>query len=206
VYLDRHVRVLENREALPRAWVVHDARQVGEGEALAILAEGGIDPRQTALLEGRVPPLEPADDPSVEHTAVLLDEPDRLRVTTHTTSAGLLMLSETYDPAWRAYINGRPARVLVADHLLRAVALPAGDHIVELRYEPLTLRLGLAATAITTGILIVAAAMLGWRRWLDDEDHDGSFGELYPAPLAGQALAHVEQARMTQGAMLWMRD
>ncbi len=74
------------------------------------------------------------------------------------------MLSEGYDPGWRAEVDGEPAPVLVADHVLRAVPLPAGKHAVELRYVPPGLRLGLAITGITAAGLIGALGVEGGRR------------------------------------------
>ena len=56
VYTDTQVRILENPEAFPRAWLVHEARQVAPGEALPLLDDGSSDPRQVALLETTPPP------------------------------------------------------------------------------------------------------------------------------------------------------
>ena len=58
-----------------------------------------------------------------------------------------MVLSEVYYPAWRAYVDGRPAPVLVADGLLRAVEVPAGEHEVEFRYESWALWAGIAVSA-----------------------------------------------------------
>ena len=75
-------------------------------------------------------------------------------------AAGLLVLSEVYDPAWQAEVDGKPVKVQVANHVLRAVAIPAGEHAVELRYQSPALQVGLAISlagylAITT--ILVAA-------------------------------------------------
>ena len=46
------------------------------------------------------------------------------------------MLSEIYyAPDWRVYIDNEPAEYLRADYLLRAVVVPAGDHVIEFRNE-----------------------------------------------------------------------
>lgn len=165
IYADNQVKVLENSEALPRAWIVHDAQQVSSGEALPLLTTGAVDPRRTALLETSLPPLAPAANPEAEQVAIITSKPDRLRLATHSVAPGLLMLSETYDPGWKAYIDGEAAPVFVADHLLRAVPLPAGNHEVELRYEPQTLQIGVVISAFTSVILMVPVFILGWRRW-----------------------------------------
>ena len=69
----------------------------------------------------------------------------------------LLMLSEVWDPGWSATVDGEPAPVLLADHVLRAVPVPAGEHTVTLTYEPLYLRLGLAIAALTLVAIVVVA-------------------------------------------------
>ncbi len=164
-YGDTDVRVVENPEVLPRVWVVHEARQVATpAEALALLASGAVDPRRVALLE-EPPPLglAPPTGPATERATILAYEPDHLHVQTTTTAPGLLVLSETAFPAWRAYIDGEPAPVLTANALLRAVPVPAGMHTVELRFESSTLRLGLVISLISfLGILGVWTAA-GWR-------------------------------------------
>ena len=74
------------------------------------------------------------------------------------TAAGLIVLSEVYYPAWHAYVDGQPTPVYVADHALRAVAVPAGPHTVEMRYESAALSAGLiisvAAAAVLLGLAI----------------------------------------------------
>jgi hypothetical protein len=51
--------------------------------------------------------------------------------------------------------------VYVADHVLRAVAVPAGEHSLEMRYESAALSVGLvislAAAAVLLGLAIESA-------------------------------------------------
>lgn len=162
VFRDGATRVLERRTALPRAWIVHEASRVERGDALPLLAAGAVDPRRVALLENDPPPLAAPPDAARDEATIVAAEPDRLRLRARTDAAGLLMLGEGYDPGWRAEVDGRPAPVLVADHALRAVPLPPGEHSVELRYEPPGLRLGLA---ISAGGAIGLAIALGWSWW-----------------------------------------
>jgi hypothetical protein len=48
----------------------------------------------------------------------------------------LVVFSEVIFPGWKAFIDGAPAPLLTANHALRAVFVPAGEHEVVFRYEP----------------------------------------------------------------------
>ena len=164
-YKDDRVQILENREALPRAWIVHSAKQATPDEALKMLDSGEVDPRQTALLERPVPDLSPPNDPSSDRAVVSTYEADRIRLKTATGASGLLVLSEVYYPAWKAYVDGERVPLYRADYLLRAVPVPAGEHTVELRYESWTLRLG-TVISLLTGLVLAALMLLKMRdRW-----------------------------------------
>jgi hypothetical protein len=179
VYDNGLTRVLEKREALPWAWIVHDWRAASAEEARAALHAGRVDPRRTALLE---PPLRSPLDPweiashlagtnvgppatalppapardritagpaQAEAASVLAFDADRLLVRAHADADAILVLAEVAYPGWQATVDGRPVPIYVADGLLRAVALPAGDHLVELRFVSPALRIGLVISVAT---------------------------------------------------------
>jgi hypothetical protein len=164
VYRDDLVQIVENRDAFPRAWIVHEARKVAPGAALDLLASGAVDARTTALLEEEPPPLAQANDPSNDLVIVECYEPDAIRLRTTSDAAGLLVLSEVFYSAWHAYVDGAPATISVADHALRAVSLPAGEHVVELRYESAALQVGLALSILTYGAFGILSVVFIWRR------------------------------------------
>ena len=170
VYSDDRVEVLENRDALPRAWIVHSARQTSPREALDLLSSSAVDPRRTALLERRPTSLAEPNDPSAERTSVTSYEAERIRLKTSTGAPGLLMMSEMYYPAWKAYVDGHPVPLFSADYMLRAVPVPAGDHTVELRYESPTLNAGIAISLVfcTTLVALVVARVVIRRRSVAD--------------------------------------
>jgi hypothetical protein len=165
VYNDDRVEVLENRDALPRAWIVHSARQASQKDTLNQLGSGAVDPRRTALLERPPPDLDRPEDPSADRATVTNYEADQISLETTTGARGLLVLSEVYYPAWKAYVDDRPVPLYVADHVLRAVPVPAGEHTVELRYESWSLRVGLAVSLIAYLALIALAVAKARRRW-----------------------------------------
>jgi hypothetical protein len=174
VYEDEQTKVLENQEALPRAWVVHSARRVGsEGDALRLLSSGEVNPEETALLEDALPEekMSQPTDATDERAKVTEYRADRIKLETSTEADGLLVMSEVYYPAWKAYVDGRPAPVYAADGLLRSVAVPAGEHEVEFRYESWALWAGVAislvACAALAGLVVAASGRRWWRSGSD---------------------------------------
>jgi hypothetical protein len=127
------------------------------------MAGGDVDPRWIALLEVPPPPLVAPADPSHEQATITRYEPDLIRLDVRTGAPGLVVLSEVYYPGWRAYVDEKPATLYVADHVLRAVAVPAGSHTIELRYEDPALRGGLMVTVATALAFAVAFGTAGYR-------------------------------------------
>jgi hypothetical protein len=166
VYEDEQVNVLERSGALPRAWIVHSAQRATPEEALDLLSSGGVDPRETALLENPSANLDQPDDPSADRASITEYEADRIELNTTTGAPGLLMLGEVYYPAWKAYVDGEPAPLYRADHLFRAVPVPAGEHTVELRYESRSLLAGTAISLLTVLILLALTAARLWGKRL----------------------------------------
>ncbi len=84
-------------------------------------------------------------------------------VTIHAASDrdGWLILSDTFYPGWRATIAGAPIEIQIANGAFRAVKFPAGDHTIEFRYEPVSVRLGLIISL--TSLMIIVAGLIGLR-------------------------------------------
>jgi hypothetical protein len=162
------VDVLENRDALPRAWIVHSAKRATPEEALEMLSSGTVDPRETALLEGPLPKLTDPGDTSTDRASVKRYEANGIELETATDAPGLLVVSEVYYPAWQAYVDGEPVSTYRADQLLRAVRIPAGEHTVELRYESSSLRAGIAISSVTC-VALVALLLARIRKQRNDQ-------------------------------------
>jgi hypothetical protein len=76
----------------------------------------------------------------------------------------LLVVQDAAWPGWRARVDGRPAPILVADGLVRAVAWPAGRHRLELVYDPPEVRTGLLLSALGAAALGLLVALAARRR------------------------------------------
>jgi hypothetical protein len=88
--------------------------------------------------------------------------PDRLRIEAVAGRDGLLVVNDTLLPGWTATLDGRPVPIVRADFLVRAVAWPAGRHVLEMRYHAPGLGAGLVLSA--AGVLLLLAVAFASRR------------------------------------------
>ena len=154
VYEDQDVQIFESPDALPHFRIVYGAQEVRPGDALALLTSGTIDSRHTTILEVPPPPLEQPAADAHEQVELMAYEANRIQVRMTTTAPGMLVVSEVHYPAWRATVDGKAATVYVADHIFRAVPIPEGTHMVELRYASETLQVGLVVSVCAVGLLL----------------------------------------------------
>jgi len=152
------VRLWRVPEPLPRTLVVGGARTAGPLEALTLLADGSVDPRREVLLtDGGV--VEPP--PGFQATTRIVEErPGFLKLEAVSSHPGHLVVLDAYAPGWRAEVDGRPAPLLQADGVFRAVPLPPGRHQVECRYRPASLAWG---GVVSLGVALGMAATFARR-------------------------------------------
>jgi hypothetical protein len=145
----------EDLEALPYARLHLNAQQLTRPELLAALAH---PQRATAIALTESPGGVVFNGPSrVEPFAYRRVNGNRMVLEGNASAPGLLVIAEGYDPGWRARVDGKPARLVPADHILTGVEVPQGAKRVELTYAPAAFRVGLfftlAGLALLTGLL-----------------------------------------------------
>lgn len=138
----------ENTTVLPRAFIVHRSEVIPSPEAvLERLLSEDFDPSQTVILEAPSPDLDqqglpPASD--LHGAQITSYSPHRVVIEADLEADGFLVLSDTYYPGWRAFVDGQEREIYQADYLFRAIFLEQGRHVVEFRYSPPFVRIGLA--------------------------------------------------------------
>lgn len=152
-------------DAVPRAYVVHDARVLADrAERLRVLGSADYPLGRTVVLESGTPEFH--DAPSPPTAAIVVDSADDVAIETVTSAPGFLVLRDSWYPGWEATVDGVPAPVLKADHAFRAVKLDAGTHRLEFRYRPRSVRNGFMLLGL--GLAILAVLSL-WPRRRDPE-------------------------------------
>lgn len=163
---DGEIKIYENPNALPRAFIVGGARVLPSAEVLHRLSTPDFDPRAGVLLEqGECPPdigngngngNATGISSTVTITSYLRNS---VTLTSEMMRAGWLVLADANYPGWNAKVDGQDQKVYTAYYALRAIPLSAGRHTVVFSFTPTaywpTLALSLSV------LLVVAIAIVG---------------------------------------------
>ena len=168
IYRDDEIMVMENLASFPRAYVVPSARVAPDGyNALSAMLDTRFDPAREVMLEPGELSISLAaggsSNPQARGPApaeALVAETDRVAYRATAPDGGYFVHVANFFPGWRATVDGQETEVLQANSLFRAVPLPPGEHVVELRYEPYAVALGIRVTA-AAGLVALATLTLG---------------------------------------------
>ncbi|HZT05853.1 MAG TPA: hypothetical protein VFC51_02395 [Chloroflexota bacterium] len=171
VYSDADVRIFENADAFPRAYVVPSARIARDADnGLADMQEAPFDPSTQVMLAS--PPAgfsraaSDGDDSGASPAGrsrrpipaeAMVVTPDRAVYRASAPSGGYFVRVANDLPGWRAWVDGREEPILLANGLFQAVPVGPGAHVVELRYEPRSVELGVRVSALAA---LIALGML----------------------------------------------
>lgn len=141
------VRIYENPRAFPRVFVAEKAQAVDTEAVLHSGVMPAADFRSTVLLDPlpRAWNAAAADAPTAEKTiaekptAFITDyDNTEVKVKVKVGKPSFLVLNDLYYPYWHAYVDGKETELLNANILFRSVLVPAGEHEVVFRFEPLS--------------------------------------------------------------------
>jgi hypothetical protein len=130
----RNAYVYENPRALPRVLLATGWRRADFG---ALIEQGGwpdVDPRRTVLLEK--PPAGFAGGAGAGSARIVRYRNTEIEIETDSPQGGILVLNDVWHPWWRASVDGKPAEILKANVLFRAVVVPPGRHAVRFSFHP----------------------------------------------------------------------
>lgn len=109
-------------------------------------------PDRRTISDGAAPPVQ--QPPTI---AVHEDKAEYIEIEVANVAPGILIIADSYDPGWRATVNGAPVPILRVNGLFRGVALPAGNHTIRFVYRPRSFLAGAAITLATIGALGLGA-------------------------------------------------
>jgi len=154
--------VYERARSLPLVRLVAHVEIIADDQsAINRIHQPDFNPATTAILAAQPPcELNLSDNPG---TAVINEQADGFwEIKTQSEVPSLLILSETDYPGWQVTIDGATAESLTAYTTIRAVCVPAGEHIVLWQFMPTVYWWGGLLTLL--GLILVAAAVVKMKR------------------------------------------
>jgi hypothetical protein len=137
---------------LPRESIVF----VPPNEMRPRMRDGRFDPHTQLMLPPEAQPAPATRPAATGETRAEYERPesDEIVVTVKGKPAGgYVRVLESFDPGWRAEVNGKPAEVLAADDTFLSVAVPAGDSTVRFTYHTPGAMSGMITSLVSVALL-----------------------------------------------------
>ncbi len=154
------VKVFESILAYPAGkWSVHRVKAFqdtvrGRQVLRAAMDDPTFNPSEVALISGNTAP----DSGSCGNTRDDVQMPshlaNRVRITAELSCRGMVILTDTWFPGWRATVDGKAAPIYEAYGGVRGVMVDQGSHVIEMRYRPMSVYLGGGMTVLAALITL----------------------------------------------------
>lgn len=176
------VKVYENADSAPRAFVVQDVHEIGDmAGAVSYIQSLGharpdgttlvdrFDPSRQAVVEvahapSSPPPTLSGNQAPSRATHIASYESQRVQVNVSAGTPGLLVLTDAYYPGWHATVNGRPVPILATDVAFRGVMLGDAAATVVFSYRSPGGKLGWGVPLLAVLSVVAAAVVVRLRR------------------------------------------
>ena len=146
----------ENEDALPRAYLAYRTQQAIGDHDLARLLGPNFEGRRASVVEGAGPLLDGL--PYISAVERIKQSPEVWHFDVAPEDPAILVVTDTWYPGWRAWVDGVESPVFRVNGLFRGVSLPPGSRRVEMRFDPWTFRVG---GGISLAASLVLAVLLG---------------------------------------------
>jgi hypothetical protein len=163
-------RVQRNPDAMGNCWFVDSLLWVNNpNEEIAALAN--FNPAATAVIDTVWRSMLPSDLPqATPHSTDMITMTDCIPGTLHYQSNAsqtkLAVLSEVYYKTWKAYVDGQEVPLIRVNYILRALAVPAGQHTIELKcVDTLALRWASFSKWGSATVIVILLGLMGGLVW-----------------------------------------
>jgi hypothetical protein len=145
----------QNPGTMGNAWFINEINMVPNADA-EIASLNGFNPANTAIVDVRFSE-QIIDGLDNSGSSITLAEykPNYLKYNSTTSKNGIAIFSEIYyDKGWNAYVDGELKPHFRANYVLRGMQIPAGNHVVEFKFEPVVYHLS-ERIAFTSSIILL---------------------------------------------------
>ena len=151
------------------AWFVDQIEWVDNADD-EIAALHGADTKHTAIVDKRFKDVlgDAAPSDSTDTVRLTAYEANALTFETQSAKGGVMVVSDIYYPGWTCTVDGKETEIARADYVLRAIAVPAGKHVIEMRFDPQSVHTTEAVANVAMLLLVLmvlgSAVLAVWKR------------------------------------------
>ena len=151
---------LANPFALGNAWFVDEVDYVNNANE-EIEAIHGLNPTEKAIVDKKFESvIQSLPSDSTATIELVAYEPNYLKYEVSSDKGGTVVFSEIYYPGWKSTIDGQEVAHGRANYILRAMNVPAGQHVVEFRFDPTSLHVTENIAFVALGLLALLAIVV----------------------------------------------
>ena len=135
---------IANPDANGNAWFVDQLKVVNSADE-EIASLNGFDSKSAAIINGKefATTTKRFVKDSMAQISLTSYKPNHLKYVSSNKNAGLAVFSEIYyADGWDATIDGKEVPHFRVNYTLRAMAIPAGKHVIEYRFKPQVVETG----------------------------------------------------------------
>ena len=154
----------QNPNVLGNAWFVNDVITVANADE-EITKLGEIDPATQCVVDTRFSDQIAGVSAGVSGT-IKLDsyDPKHLVYSSSAEKDGIAIFSEMYyADGWNAYVDNQQTPHFRANYVLRGLKIPAGEHQVEFKFEPVVYSIGEKLSLAFSLLLLAGVGFAGYR-------------------------------------------
>ncbi|MBL7128087.1 MAG: hypothetical protein ISS16_03795 [Ignavibacteria bacterium] len=141
------IKHYELTDVFPRAWIVKDvvSTPAENKESAGLLLDENFNPRDKAIVNGNAPQMPPNSENS---TAKIIEEGNHI-LKIKADAPGLVVISDSWYPKWKARVNGQESEVYRVNNSMRGVVSPSAGAEIELYYDEGNLKMFLLISLLT---------------------------------------------------------
>jgi len=208
------IKVYENKDYLPRAFVVPRAKVVTDPEQRAEELKH-FNPLEHVILEEEAGGIgdKGQEVGTTRHPLITSYTINEVFIDVEMAGEGWLVLADSYFPGWKAYVRplgvGETEEIEVpiyrANGNFRVVHLSGGAHTVRFKYAPRSFQLGLFVSFIAGVVTCLLAANWLWGRFYRESDEDSVIKRVAKNSLTPMVLSLLNKGIDFAFAMLRLR-
>jgi len=157
----------KNNACMDRVFFVKEAKVIRDNkELLKTLGSEDFDPAKIILLEEDLaikentadthrPPGSTTVGGNGERANIVSYKAEEVVVETALNEPKFLVLSDSYYPGWKVFVDGKPDKLYRAYRFLRAVYLDKGRHTIRFVFDPLSYKIGKYISLATIALLAI---------------------------------------------------